>query len=71
MSLVTKQPEMPAATVAKSPNIGSAMTAGKAAAAVPTTGAVFAAVDEVIRLARGWFRTSCDVAPCDGKSRRA
>jgi hypothetical protein len=30
MSFVTKQPEMLAATVANSPNIGSAMTAGNA-----------------------------------------
>jgi hypothetical protein len=47
MSLVTTHPEALAVSAGKLKGLGSAMKAGNAAAAVPTTGVVPTAADEV------------------------
>lgn len=47
MSFVNAQPEMLVTAAGKLQDIGAAVTAGTAAAAVPTTGVVPAAADEV------------------------
>jgi hypothetical protein len=47
MSFVTAQPDALAVSAGKLPGLGSAMNAGNAVAAAPTTGAVPAAGDEV------------------------
>lgn len=50
MSFVITQPELLTAAAGNLQGIGSAMSAGNAAAAVPTTGVVPAAADEVSAL---------------------
>jgi PE family len=55
MSFVTAQPELLAAAAGNLQGIGSAMTAGNAAAAAPTTGVVPAAADEVSALTAAQF----------------
>src|ERR1700731_3548158 len=55
MSFVTTQPEMLTVAAASLQGIGSAMTAGNAAAAAPTTGVVPAAADEVSALTAAQF----------------
>lgn len=55
MSFVTTQPEMLAAAAGDLRGIGSAVTAGSAAAAAPTTGVVPAAADEVSALTATQF----------------
>jgi hypothetical protein len=55
MSFMTTQPEMLAAAAANLQSIGSAMSAQNAAAAVPTTGVVPAAADEVSALTAAQF----------------
>ena len=55
MSYVTTQPAMLASTAADLQTIGSAMVAGNTAAAVPTTGVVPAAADEVSVLTAAQF----------------
>jgi hypothetical protein len=55
MSFVTTQPELLAEAAGNLQGIGSAMTAGSAAAAGPTTGVVPAAADEVSALTSAQF----------------
>ena len=55
MSFVTAQPEALAAAASSLAGIGSAMSAGNAAAAAPTTGVVPAAADEVSALTAAQF----------------
>ena len=55
MSFVTTQPEVLTARPADLQGIGSAMAAGNAAAAAPTTGVVPAAADEVSALTAAQF----------------
>jgi hypothetical protein len=55
MSFVTTQPEMLAAAANHLQGIGSALDAQNAAAAVPTTGVVPAAADEVSALTAAQF----------------
>lgn len=55
MSFVTTQPELLAAAAANLAGIGSVMTAGNAVAAVPTTGVIPAAADEVSALTAAQF----------------
>jgi PE family len=55
MSFVTTQPEVLTAAAGNLQGIGSAMTAGSAAAAAPTTGVVPAAADEVSALTAAQF----------------
>jgi PE family len=55
MSFVTTQPELLATAAANLQGIGSAMTAGNAAVAAPTTGVVPAAADEVSALTAAQF----------------
>jgi hypothetical protein len=55
MSFVTTQPELLGSAAASLQGIGSAMTAGSAAAAGPTTGVVPAAADEVSALTAAQF----------------
>src|ERR1700758_324012 len=55
MSFVTTQPAMLASAAAALQTIGSAMAAQNAAAAVPTTGVVPAAADEVSALTAAQF----------------
>jgi hypothetical protein len=55
MSFVTTQPEVLTAAAGNLQGIGSAMTAGNAAAAAPTTGVVPAAADEVSALTAAQF----------------
>ena len=57
MSFVTTQPEVLTAAAGNLQGIGSAMTAGSAAAAAPTTGVVPAAADEVSALTAAQFAT--------------
>jgi PE family len=57
MSFVTAQPEALAAAAGNLAGIGSAMSAGNAAAAGPTTGVVPAAADPVSALAAAQFAT--------------
>jgi len=55
MSFVTTQPEALTAAAGNLQGIGSAMTAGSAAAAAPTTAVVPAAADEVSALTAAQF----------------
>ena len=55
MSYVTTQPEMLSAAAGDLHGIGSAVSAGNAAAAAPTTGVVPAAADEVSALTAAAF----------------
>ena len=55
MSFVTTQPEALAAAAGSLQGIGSALSAQNAAAAVPTTGVVPAAADEVSALTAAQF----------------
>ena len=55
MSFVTTQPELLTVAAASLQGIGSAMTAGNAAVAAPTTGVVPAAADEVSALTSAQF----------------
>jgi hypothetical protein len=55
MSYVTTHPEMLSAAAGDRQGIGSAVSAGKAAAAGPTTGVVPAAADEVSALTAAQF----------------
>jgi hypothetical protein len=55
MSFVTTQPELLGEAAGNLQGIGSAMTAGNAAAAAPTTGVVPAAADEVSALTAAQF----------------
>ena len=55
MSYVTTQPEMLSAAAGDLHGIGSAVSAGNAAAAAPTTGVVPAAADEVSALTAAQF----------------
>ena len=55
MSFVTTQPELLTLAAGNLQGIGSAMTAGSAAAAAPTTGVVPAAADEVSALTAAQF----------------
>jgi hypothetical protein len=55
MSFVTTQPELLAEAAGNLQGIGSAMSAGNAAAAAPTTGVVPAAADEVSALTATQF----------------
>jgi hypothetical protein len=55
MSFVTTQPEVLTAAAGNLQGIGSAMMAGNAAAAAPTTGVVPAAADEVSALTAAQF----------------
>ena len=55
MSFVTTQPELLTAAAGNLQGIGSAMAAGNAAAAAPTTGVVPAAADEVSALTAAQF----------------
>jgi hypothetical protein len=55
MSFVTTHPEMLALAAGDLQGIGSAMAAGNMAAAVPTTGVVPAAADEVSALTAALF----------------
>jgi PE family len=55
MSFVTTQPAVLASAAAELQTIGSAMAAGNTAAAVPTTGVVPAAADEVSALTAAQF----------------
>ena len=55
MSFVTTQPEMLASAAGDLQSIGSAVAAGNAAAAAPTTGVVPAAADEVSALTAAQF----------------
>ena len=55
MSFVTTQPEVLTAAAGSLQGIGSAMMAGSAAAAAPTTGVVPAAADEVSALTAAQF----------------
>jgi hypothetical protein len=55
MSFVTAQPEALAAAAGNLAGIGSAMSAGNAAAAAPTTGVIPAAADEVSALTAAQF----------------
>ena len=57
MSFVTTQPELLTVAAGNLQGIGSAMTAGSAAAAAPTTGVVPAAADEVSALTAAQFAT--------------
>ena len=57
MSFVTTQPEVLTTAAGNLQGIGSAMTAGSAAAAAPTTGVVPAAADEVSALTAAQFAT--------------
>jgi PE family len=55
MSYVTTHPEMLSAAAGNLQDIGSAVSAGNAAAAAPTTGVVPAAADEVSALTAAQF----------------
>jgi hypothetical protein len=55
MSFVTTQPELLESAAISLQGIGSAMTAGNAAAAAPTNGVVPAAADEVSALTAAQF----------------
>jgi hypothetical protein len=55
MSYVTTRPEMLSAAAGNLQDIGSAVSAGNAAAAAPTTGVVPAAADEVSALTAAQF----------------
>jgi PE family len=55
MSFVMTQPELLVAAAADLQSIGSAVNAGNAAAAAPTTGVIPAAADEVSGLAAAQF----------------
>jgi PE family len=55
MSYVTTRPEMLSAAAGNLLSIGSAVSAGNAAAAAPTTGVVPAAADEVSALTAAQF----------------
>jgi hypothetical protein len=57
MSFVNTQPEMLAMAASNLEGIGSAVSAGNAAAAAPTTGVVPAAADEVSALTASQFAT--------------
>jgi hypothetical protein len=55
MSFVTTQPELLGEAAGNLQGIGSAMAAGKSAAAAPTTGVIPAAADEVSALTAAQF----------------
>ena len=57
MAFVTVEPEMLTAAVGNLQSIGSAMSAGNAAATAPTTGVAPAAADEVSALTAAQFAT--------------
>ena len=61
MSFVTTQPEVLTAAAGNLQGIGSAMTAGSAAAAAPTTGIVPAAADEVSALTAAQFAAHAEL----------
>ena len=63
MSFVTTQPESLAKAAGNLQGIGSAMTAGNAAAAAPTTGVVPAAADEVSALTAAQFAAHAEHVP--------
>ena len=56
MSYVTTRPEMLSAAAGNLQDIGSAVSAGNAVAAAPTTGVIPAAADEVSALTAAQFR---------------
>ena len=61
MSFVTTQPELLTVAAGNLQGIGSAMTAGSAAAAAPTTGIVPAAADEVSALTAAQFAAHAEL----------
>jgi len=61
MSFVTTQPELLGEAAVNLQGIGSAMTAGNAAAAVPTTGVIPAAADEVSALTAAQFAAHAEM----------
>ncbi|HYY02225.1 MAG TPA: PE family protein [Mycobacterium sp.] len=61
MSFVTTQPELLTVAALNLQGIGSAMTAGSAAAAAPTTGVVPAAADEVSALTAAQFAAHAEM----------
>src|ERR1700738_2671407 len=61
MSFVTTQPELLTVAAASLQGIGSAMTAGNAAVAAPTTGVVPAAADEVSALTAAQFAAHAEM----------
>jgi hypothetical protein len=61
MSFVTTQPEVLTAAAGNLQGIGSAMTAGSAAAAAPTTGVVPAAADELSALTAAQFAAHAEM----------
>jgi hypothetical protein len=61
MSFVTTQPELLGAAAGTLQGIGSAMTAGNAAAAAPTTGVIPAAADEVSALTAAQFAAHAEL----------
>ena len=61
MSFVTTQPELLWAAAGHLHGIGSAMTAGNAAAAAPTIGVVPAAADEVSALTAAQFAAHAEM----------
>ena len=65
MSFVTTQPELLTLAAGNLQSIGSAMTAGNAAAAAPTTGVVPAAADEVSALTAAQFAAHAADVPGD------
>ena len=61
MSFVTTQPELLGIAAGTLQGIGSAMTAGNAAAAAPTTGVIPAAADEVSALTAAQFAAHAEL----------
>jgi PE family len=61
MSFVTTQPELLASAAGNLQGIGAEMTAGNTAAAVPTTGIVPAAADEVSALTAAQFAAHAEM----------
>ena len=61
MSFVTTQPELLTVAAGALQGIGSAMTAGNAAVAAPTTGVVPAAADEVSALTAAQFAAHAEM----------
>lgn len=61
MSFVTTQPELLGEAAVNLQGIGSAMTAGNMAAAVPTTGVIPAAADEVSALTAAQFAAHAEM----------
>jgi PE family len=61
MSFVTTQPELLTVAAGSLQGIGSAMMAGNAAAAAPTTGVIPAAADEVSALTAAQFAAHAEM----------